>query len=117
MKKGEENIRKQEYDQETKMKDGRIDRHGDYFANEHPVMFPFGPPVYLDKLPEPVVRELDVLIEHLGGKPEFDASGQLAGRIKKQTHLTEHISNTVQEQIITHCNRFYHMVQQAPQTH
>ena len=115
MNKGEENIREQEYDQEIKMKDGRIERHGDYFANEHPVMFPFGPPVYLDKLPEPVVRELDVLIEHLGGKPEFDASGQLAGRIKKQTHLTEHISNTVQEQIITHCNRFYHMVQQAPQ--
>ena len=106
MNKGEENIRDQEYDQEAKMKDGRIDRHGDVFVNEHPVMFPFGPPVYLDKLPETVVRELDVLIEHLGGKPEFDASGQLAGRIKKQTHLTEHISNTVQEQIITHCNRF-----------
>ena len=98
MNKGEENIRKQEYDEEYKTKDGKIERIGTYFANEHPVMFPFGPPVYLDKLPEEIIRELDVLIEHLGGKPEFDASGQLAGRIKKQTHLTEHISNTVQEQ-------------------
>ena len=31
-----------------------------YFANENPVMFPFGPPVYLDKLPEEIIRELDV---------------------------------------------------------
>ena len=49
MNKGEENIRKQEYDEEYKTKDGRIERIGTYFANEHPVMFPFGPPVYLDK--------------------------------------------------------------------
>ena len=40
MKKGEENIRKQEYDEEYKTKDGKIERIGTYFANEHPVMFP-----------------------------------------------------------------------------
>ena len=63
MNKGEENIRKQEYDEEYKTKDGKIERIGAHFANEHPVMFPFGPPVYLDKLPEEIIRELDVLIE------------------------------------------------------
>ena len=75
-----------------------------------PVLFPFGPPVYLDKMAEPFVAELDSLIEKLGGVPEFDASGQLAGRIKKQTHLTKHISKDVEECIINHCNRFYNHI-------
>jgi len=80
------------------------------YENEQPVLFPFGPPVYLDKMAEPFVAELDALIEKLGGVPEFDASGQLAGRIKKQTHLTKHISNDVEECIINHCNRFYNHI-------
>ena len=70
------------------------------YKNEQPVLFPFGPPVYLDKMAEPFVAELDSLIEKLGGVPEFDASGQLAGRIKKQTHLTKHISKDVEQCII-----------------
>ena len=114
--KGEENIRRQEYLKEEEVKDGKLWREGHIFTNEHPVMFPFGPPIYLDKMSEDVIRELDVLIEQLNGKPEFDASGQLAGRIKKQTHLHQHISNTAQEEIVAHCNRMFRMVQEAPAT-
>ena len=53
------------------------------FSVEQPVFFPFGPPVYVDKVLPEFVEELDNLIEEHGGKIEFDASGLLAGRIRK----------------------------------
>ena len=56
-----------------------------------------------NKVPEKIIRELDVLIETLGGKVEYDASGLLAGRIKKQTSLTENVTSSIQENIIYHC--------------
>ena len=71
------------------------------------VIFPFGPPIYIGKVGENVLQELDARIEETGGKPEFDASGQLAGRIKKQTHLDDVISDTVKVQILNHCSTFY----------
>ena len=71
------------------------------------VIFPFGPPIYIGKMGENVLQELDARIEETGGKPEFDASGQLAGRIKKQTHLDDVISDTVKVQILNHCSTFY----------
>ena len=71
------------------------------------VIFPFGPPIYIGKVGENVLQELDARIEETGGKPEFDASGQLAGRIKKQTHLDEVISESVKEDILKHCASFY----------
>jgi hypothetical protein len=71
------------------------------------VIFPFGPPIYISKMGENVLQELDARIEETGGKPEFDASGQLAGRIKKQTHLDDVISDTVKVQILNHCSTFY----------
>lgn len=71
------------------------------------VIFPFGPPIYIGKVGENVLQELDARIEETGGKPEFDASGQLAGRIKKQTHLDNVISDTVKVQILNHCSTFY----------
>tara|TARA_Y100000052_G_scaffold25745_1_gene29658 strand:+ start:1410 stop:2033 length:624 start_codon:yes stop_codon:yes gene_type:complete len=71
------------------------------------VIFPFGPPIYVSKMGENVLQELDARIEETGGKPEFDASGQLAGRIKKQTHLDDVISDTVKVQILNHCSTFY----------
>tara|TARA_B100001769_G_scaffold273257_1_gene269089 strand:- start:680 stop:1471 length:792 start_codon:yes stop_codon:yes gene_type:complete len=89
-------------------------RQGHIYANEYPIMFPFGPPIYMDKITEPILRELDVLIEDLGGQVEYDASGQLAGRIKKQTTLTSSISMDVEECIVKHCMRFYQMVQESP---
>lgn len=116
--KGKDNVLKQG-DLEKKNQHGDIQRYGEggeMYKNEHPVLFPFGPPVYLDKIPEPIIRELDVLIEQLGGVPEFDASGQLAGRIKKQTHLTKSVSDQVQECIIKHCDRFYRHINAGTQT-
>jgi len=89
-------------------------RQGHIYANEYPIMFPFGPPIYMDKITEPILRELDTLIEDLGGQVEYDASGQLAGRIKKQTTLTTSISVDVEECIVKHCMRFYQMVQESP---
>jgi len=74
--------------------------------NENPVLFPFGPPVYVDHVPEEAVVELDTLIEEHGGKIEFDASGLLAGRIEKQTDLSSLISKDLNEHIIKHCIRF-----------
>ena len=71
------------------------------------VIFPFGTPIYISKMGENVLQELDARIEETGGKPEFDASGQLAGRIKKQTHLDDVISDTVKVQILNHCSTFY----------
>ncbi len=71
------------------------------------VIFPFGPPIYIDKIDENIIKELDVRIEETGGKPEFDASGQLAGRIKKQTHLDEVISDTTRNVILNHCKNFF----------
>lgn len=71
------------------------------------VIFPFGPPIYIDKIDENVIKELDVRIEETGGKPEFDASGQLAGRIKKQTHLDKVISDTTKNVILNHCKNFF----------
>jgi len=71
------------------------------------VIFPFGPPIYIDKIDENIIKELDVRIEEAGGKPEFDASGQLAGRIKKQTHLDEVISDTTRNVILNHCKNFF----------
>ena len=71
------------------------------------VIFPFGPPIYIGKVGENVLQELDARIEETGGKPEFDASGQLPGRIKKQTHLDDVISDTVKVQILNHCSTFY----------
>ena len=71
------------------------------------VIFPFGPPIYIDKIDENILKELDVRIEEAGGKPEFDASGQLAGRIKKQTHLDEVISDTTRNVILNHCKNFF----------
>ena len=71
------------------------------------VIFPFGPPIYTDKIDENIIKELDVRIEEAGGKPEFDASGQLAGRIKKQTHLDEVISDTTRNVILNHCKNFF----------
>jgi len=71
------------------------------------VIFPFGPPIYISKMGENVLQELDARIEETGGKPEFDASGQLAGRINKQTHLDDVISDTVKVQILNHCSTFY----------
>ncbi len=76
------------------------------FRREHPVFFPFGPPVYIDSLSEEYVVELDDLIEEHGGKIEFDASGLLAGRIKKQTGLETLISPELEEHIVKHCMRF-----------
>ena len=71
------------------------------------VIFPFGPPIYIDKIDENIIKELDVRIEETGGKPEFDASGQLAGRIKKQTHLDKVISDTTKNVILNHCKNFF----------
>ena len=71
------------------------------------VIFPFGPPIYINQVDENILKELDARIEETGGKPEFDASGQLAGRIKKQTHLDDVISDTVKVQILNHCSTFY----------
>ena len=113
--KGEENIRKSFKDKMEITEDGNTYcQHGDVYANEYPVHFPFGPPVYLDKCPDNIISELDALIEQLGGKIEYDASGLLAGRIKKQTSLTENVTSTIQENIIMHCNRFFNHVRQAP---
>ena len=75
--------------------------------NQNNVFYPFGPPVYLDKINQETLEELDARIEETGGKPEFDASGQLAGRIKKQTHLDEVISESVRQDILKHCASFY----------
>ena len=113
--KGEENIRKSFKDKMEITEDGNTyGQHGDVYANEYPVHFPFGPPVYLDKCPDNIISELDALIEQLGGKIEYDASGLLAGRIKKQTSLTENVTSTIQENIIYHCNRYFNHVRQAP---
>ena len=71
------------------------------------VIFPFGPPIYINQVDDNIVKELDARIEETGGKPEFDASGQLAGRIKKQTHLDEVISESVRQDILKHCASFY----------
>ena len=112
--KGKENTRQKARDFEQVDKHGNVIKNNHEFVNEHPVLFPFGPPVYLDKVPDNILRELDVLIETLGGKVEYDASGLLAGRIKKQTSLTENVTSTIQENIIMHCNRFFNHVRQAP---
>ena len=71
------------------------------------VIFPFGPPIYINQVDDNIVKELDARIEETGGKPEFDASGQLAGRIKKQTHLDEVISESIRQDILKHCASFY----------
>ena len=71
------------------------------------VIFPFGPPIYINQVDDNIVKELDARIEETGGKPEFDASGQLAGRIKKQTHLDEVISDTTRNVILNHCKNFF----------
>jgi hypothetical protein len=71
------------------------------------VIFPFGPPIYINQVDDNIIKELDARIEETSGKPEFDASGQLAGRIKKQTHLDEVISESVREDILKHCAMFY----------
>ena len=76
------------------------------FKNEQPVFQPFGPLVYLDHVAEEAVDELDKLIEELGGNIEFDASGRLAGRIKKQTDLTDSISDSLSAELMMHCDRF-----------
>ena len=76
------------------------------FENEQPVMYPFGPPIYQDVVPEEFIKELDRLIEETGGKVEFDASGLLAGRILKQTELNDVISPALEEHLIHHCIRF-----------
>ena len=76
------------------------------YLNEYPVMYPFGPPVYMDVVPENFIQELDNLIEENGGKVEFDASGLLAGRIRKQTELQDLISDELEHHIIKHCMRF-----------
>ena len=78
--------------------------------NQNNVFYPFGPPVYLDKINQETLEELDARIEETGGKPEFDASGQLAGRIKKQTHLDDVISDNCREHILKHCSDFYNKV-------
>ena len=74
------------------------------YQNEQPVMYPFGPPIYMDVVPENFIQELDTLIEENGGKVEFDASGLLAGRILKQTELQALISPDLEQHIIEHCN-------------
>ena len=113
--KGKENIRKTYEEREVENEDGTFtDQTGQTYVNEQPVLFPFGPTVYLDKVPEKIIRELDVLIETLGGKVEYDASGLLAGRIKKQTSLTENVTSSIQENIIYHCNRYFNFVRQGP---
>ena len=84
------------------------------YANENPLLLPFGPPVYLDKMDESYITELDNKIEELGGKIEFDASGLLAGRIKKQTNLEGQISPELEESIIQHHMRYYRMTQEVP---
>ena len=30
-------------------------RQGHIYANEYPIMFPFGPPIYMDKITEPIL--------------------------------------------------------------
>ena len=62
--------------------------------------------VYLDKINQETLEELDARIEETGGKLEFDASGQLAGRIK-QTHLDDVISDNYREHILKHCRDFW----------
>lgn len=84
------------------------------YTNEHPLILPFGPPVYLDKMEEKYITELDDKIEELGGRVEFDASGLLAGRIKKQTNLAGQISPDLEDAIIQHHMRYYRMTQETP---
>ena len=76
------------------------------FKNEQPVFMPFGPSVYIDQVSDKAVDELDKLIEELGGNIEFDASGRLAGRIKKQTDLTSSISPELADELMMHCYRY-----------
>ena len=76
------------------------------FSNEQPVFFPFGPPIYVDRVLEEYIVELDNLIEEHGGKIEFDASGLLAGRIRKQTSLETLISDDLEHHIVKHCMRY-----------
>ena len=64
--KGKENTRQKARDFEQVDKHGNVIKNNHEFVNEHPVLFPFGPPVYLDKVPDNILRELDVLIETLG---------------------------------------------------
>jgi hypothetical protein len=76
----------------------------------NPVIFPFGPPVYLNKVAVECVEELDARIEEVGGKPEFDASGQLAGRILKQTHIKDVISKDCEYHILQHVAHYHNTV-------
>ena len=76
------------------------------YQNEQPVIYPFGPPVYMDVVSEEFIKELDNLIEETGGKVEFDVSGLLAGRIAKQTELQDVVSGDLEHHIIKHCMRF-----------
>lgn len=78
----------------------------------NPVVFPFGPPVYINKVAEECINELDARIEENGGKPEFDASGQLAGRIKKQTHLIDVISKDCRNHMLEHVAHYHNTVNQ-----
>ena len=49
--KGKENTRQKARDFEQVDKHGNVIKNNHEFVNEHPVLFPFGPPVYLDKVP------------------------------------------------------------------
>ena len=71
------------------------------------VIFPIGPPIYINEMKKEILDELDIRIEETSGKPEFDASGQLAGRILKQAHLDKVISDSVRDDILNHCSSFY----------
>lgn len=79
--------------------------------NKGYVFSPFGPFVYLGKINESILAELQSRIEDVRGNKEKDVGERLAGRIVQQYDISENCSKQVYDEITSHLKHKYDELQ------
>lgn len=75
------------------------------------IVTPFGPPVYLGKIDEKFIVEMEQAIETSRMNPEeYDARALLAGRIEEQLEILPHVSEACVGHIYSHARQYMNCV-------
>ena len=68
--------------------------------------FPFGPPVYLDKIEDKYIEEMTDALDIAYGDEEYDMRDRLAGRIDDQYEIMPLVSDSCKGHIMKHAIQF-----------
>jgi len=74
---------------------------------------PFGPPIYVGKLANYVVHEVQSAIDKVRSDPERDFGDRLAGRIIEQLNISDIVSDRVYGHLMLHTKNFLEGIETA----